>query len=85
LSFGFLSFRRQGKDSSSSSSSSSAALQPAVGFGLLYKLIPLISISTQLLPILHLEHFHIFEDSIDPSIRGSSCWPSRKALNTYFI
>jgi hypothetical protein len=46
-----------------------------VGFCLLYKLIPLLSISSQLLPILHLQHFHIFEDSIDPSILGSSCWP----------
>jgi hypothetical protein len=42
-----------------SSSSSSAALQPGVGFGLLYKLIPLLSISSEFLPILHLEHFHI--------------------------
>jgi hypothetical protein len=33
-----------------------------MGFGLLYKLIPLLSIYTQPLPILHLEHFHIFED-----------------------
>jgi hypothetical protein len=32
----------------SSSFSSSAALQPGVGFGLLYKLIPLLSISNQL-------------------------------------
>jgi hypothetical protein len=32
-----------------------------VGFGLLYKLIPLLSVSRQLLPILDLEHFHIFE------------------------
>jgi hypothetical protein len=46
-----------------------------VRFGLLYKLIPLLSISSQLLPVLHLEHLHIFEDSIDPSILGSSCWP----------
>jgi hypothetical protein len=45
-----------------------------VGFGLLYKLIPLLSISSQLIPILYLEHFHIFEDSINPSILGSSCW-----------
>jgi hypothetical protein len=59
---------------SASSSSSSAALQPGVGFGLLYKLIPPLSISIQLLTIPHLEHFHIFEDSIDPSILGSSCW-----------
>jgi hypothetical protein len=62
-----------------SSSSSSAALQPGVGFSLLYKLIPL-SISAQLLPILHFEHFHIFEDSIDPSILGSSCWSFPKWL-----
>jgi hypothetical protein len=34
-----------------SPSSSSAALQPGVGFGLLYKLIPLLSISSHLLPI----------------------------------
>jgi hypothetical protein len=54
--------------SSSSSFSSSAALQSGVGFDLLYKLIPLLSISSQLLRILHLEHFHIFEDSIDPTI-----------------
>jgi hypothetical protein len=54
--------------------SSSSALQPGVGFGLLCKLIPLLSISNQLLQVLHLEHFHIFEDSIDPSILGSSCW-----------
>jgi hypothetical protein len=47
---------------SSSSSSSSAALQPGVGFGLLYKVIPLLSISNQLLPVLHLEHLYIFED-----------------------
>ena len=47
-------------------SSSSAALQPGVGFGLLYKVIPLLSISNQLLPVLHLEHLHIFEDYIDP-------------------
>jgi hypothetical protein len=60
--------------SSSSSSSSSAALQPGVGFGLLYKVIPLLSISSQLFPILHLEHFHIFEESLDPSILGSSYW-----------
>ena len=60
--------------SSSSSSSSSAALQPGVGFGILCKLIPLFSIYSQLLPILHLQHFHIFEDSIDPSILGSSYW-----------
>jgi hypothetical protein len=65
----FLSF-----SSSSSSSCSSAALKPGVGFGLLYKVILLLSISSQLLPILHLDHFHIFEDSIDPSILGSSCW-----------
>ena len=32
--------------SSSSSSSSSSALQPGAGFGLLYKLIPLLSISS---------------------------------------
>ena len=56
--------------SSSSSSSSSAALQPGVGFGLLYKLIPLLSISSQLLPILHLDHLYIFEDFIDPTILG---------------
>ena len=62
------------KSSSSSSFSSSAVLKPGVCFGLLYKLIPLLSISSQFLPILHLEHFHIFEDSIDPSILGSSCW-----------
>ena len=37
-----------------SSSSSSAALQPGVGFGLLYKVIPPLSISNQLLPVLHL-------------------------------
>ena len=55
-------------------SSSSSALQPGVGFGLLYKLIPPLSISSQLLPILHLEHFHIFEESLDPSILGSSYW-----------
>jgi hypothetical protein len=61
-----------------SSSSSSAALQPGMGFGLLYKLIPLLSISSQPLPILHLDHFHIFEDSIDSSILGSSCWPFPK-------
>jgi hypothetical protein len=66
--------------SSSSSSSSSAALQRGVGFGLLYKLIPLFSISNQFLPILHLEHFHIFKDSIDPSILGSSCWPFPKSF-----
>jgi hypothetical protein len=54
--------------------SSSGALQSGVGFGLLYKLISLLSISSQLLPILHLEYFHIFEDAIDPSILGSSCW-----------
>ena len=59
---------------SSSSSSSSAALQPGVDSGLLYKLIPLLFNSSQLLPILHLQHFHIFEDAIDPSILGSSCW-----------
>ena len=53
--------------------SSSAALQPRVGFGLLYKVIPLLSISNQLLPVLHLEHLHIFEDYINPSILGSSC------------
>jgi hypothetical protein len=35
-------------------SSSSAALQPRVGCGLLHQLIPLLSISSQLLPILHL-------------------------------
>jgi hypothetical protein len=58
----------------SPSSSSSAALQPGVGFGHLYKLIPLLSISSQLLPILHLEHLHILEDSIEPSTLGSSCW-----------
>ena len=58
----------------SSSSSSSSSLQPGVGFGLLYQLIPLLSISNQFLPVLHLEHFHIFEDSIDPSVLGSSCW-----------
>jgi hypothetical protein len=52
---------------STSSSSSSAALQHGVGFGLLYKVIPLLSISNQLLPVLHLEHLQIFEDSIDPS------------------
>jgi hypothetical protein len=52
-------------------SSSSAALQPGVGFDLLYKVIPLLSISSQLLPVLQLEHLHIFEDSIDPSILGS--------------
>jgi hypothetical protein len=40
----------QTSSSSSSSSSSSAALQPGVGFGLLYKVIPLLSISYQLLP-----------------------------------
>jgi hypothetical protein len=57
------------------SSSSSAAIHPGVGFGLLYKLIPLLSIYHQLLPIIHLEHFHMFEDSIDPSFLGSSCWP----------
>jgi hypothetical protein len=62
------------QQSASSSSSSSAALQPGVGFGLLYKVIPFLSISSQLLPILHLEHFHIFKDFIDPSILGSSCW-----------
>jgi hypothetical protein len=45
-----------------------------VGFGLLHKLIPLLSNSSQLLPVLHLEHVHIFEDFIDPSILGSSCW-----------
>jgi hypothetical protein len=56
------------------SSSASAALQPGVGFGLLYKVIPPLSISNQLLPVLHLEHFYIFEDSIDPSVLGSSCW-----------
>ena len=60
------------------SSSSSAALQPGVGFGLPYKLIPLLSISNQLLPGLHLEHLHIFEDSFDSSILGSSCWPFPK-------
>jgi hypothetical protein len=49
-----------------------------VGFGLLYKLIPLLSISSQLLRILHLEHLHIFEDSIDLSILGASCWPFPK-------
>ena len=58
----------------SSSSSSSAALQPGVGFGLLYKFIPLISISSQLLPVLQFEHFHIFKDSINPSILRSSFW-----------
>ena len=42
-----------------------------MGFGLLYKLVPLLSVSSQLLPILHLEHF---EDSISPSILGSSYW-----------
>ena len=41
------------------SSSSSAALQPGVGFGLLYKVIPLLSISNKLLPVLHLGHLHI--------------------------
>ena len=60
------------------SSSSSAALQPGVGFGLLYKLIPLLSIPSQLLLILRLEHFHFFEDSIDSSIPGSSCWSFSK-------
>jgi hypothetical protein len=45
-----------------------------VGFVLLYKLIPLLSLSSQLLPILHLEDFHIFDDSFNPSILGSSCW-----------
>jgi hypothetical protein len=49
-----------------------------VGFGLLYKVIPLLSVSSQLLPILHLEHLYIFEDSIYPSILGSSCWPFPK-------
>jgi hypothetical protein len=68
------------QSSSSSSSSSSAALQPGVGFGLLYMLIPHLSISNQLLPVLHLEHLHIFEDSIDPSILGSSCWSFPKWL-----
>jgi hypothetical protein len=58
----------------SSSTSSSSSLQPRVGFGLLYKLIPLFSISSQLIPILHLEYFHIFEDSIDSSILGSTYW-----------
>jgi hypothetical protein len=38
--------------SSSSSSSSSAALQPGVGFDL-YKVIPLLSISNQLLPVIY--------------------------------
>jgi hemolysin-activating ACP:hemolysin acyltransferase len=45
-----------------------------MGFDLLYKVIPLLSISSQLLPALHLEHFHIFENSINPSILGSSYW-----------
>jgi hypothetical protein len=54
------------------SSSAAAALQPGVDFGLLYQLIPLLSISNQFLPILHLEHLHIFVDSIDPSILGAS-------------
>jgi hypothetical protein len=49
---------------SSSSPSSSLAVQPWLSFGLLYKLIPLLSICSQLLPILHLQHFHIFEDSM---------------------
>jgi hypothetical protein len=40
---------------SSSSSSSSSALQPSVGFGLLYKVIPLLSISNQLI----LSHYPI--------------------------
>jgi hypothetical protein len=65
------------KTCTSSSSSSSAALQRGVGFDL-YKVIPLLSISNQLLPVLHLEHLYIFEDSIDPSILGSSCWPFPK-------
>jgi hypothetical protein len=64
--------------SSSSSSSSSSSLQAGVGFGLLYKVIPLLSISNLLLPGLHPEHLQIFEDSIDPSILGSSCWPFPK-------
>jgi hypothetical protein len=49
-------------------------LQPGMGFGLLYKVIPLLSIN-QLLPVLHLEHLYIFEDSMNPSILGSFCWP----------
>jgi hypothetical protein len=61
-----------------SNNNNSAALQPGVGFRLLYKVIPLISISNQMLPVLHLEHFHIFEDSMDPSILRSSCWPFPK-------
>jgi hypothetical protein len=31
-----------------------------VGFGLLYKLVPLLSISNQPLPVPHLEHLQIF-------------------------
>jgi hemolysin-activating ACP:hemolysin acyltransferase len=31
-----------------------------VGFGLLYKVIPLLSISNQLLPVLHLEQLQIY-------------------------
>jgi hypothetical protein len=61
------SFYRHSNQTSPESSSSSAALQPGVGFGLLYKVIPLLSVSSQLLQIFHLEHFHIFEDSIDAS------------------
>ena len=51
-----------------------ATLQHGVGFGLLYNLIPLLSISSPLFPILHLEHFRISEDSIHPSILGSFYW-----------
>ena len=62
-------------------SSSSAALQPGVGFVLLNKLTPLLSISSQLLPILHLKHFHIFEDSFDPSILGILAWMNKCLMN----
>jgi hypothetical protein len=55
-----------------------------MGFGLLYKLIPLLSISSQLHPILHLEHFHIFEYSIDPSILGSSYWGAQIIFGKIF-
>jgi hypothetical protein len=56
-----------------------------VGFGLLYQLIPLLSTSNQLLPVLHLEHLQIFEDSIDPSTLGSSCSPFPKWFPVGYI
>ena len=81
---GYISMRHETR-SSGCSSFSSAALQHGVRFGLLYKVVPLLSISSQLLPVLHLEYLHIFEDSIDPSILGSSCWAFFQMVSCWLV